>query len=384
MKTLSMAHGRAVKRMQPLVLTSFFLAMLGCSGGGSDSAPSPAPAPPPPAPSPPSPPPPPPSPPAQPITATARTWTWVPFADTRCQDNSTAGISVNLNPASNRLLIVLQGGDDCVDSTQCAFSSHPVDIDHARNPAEFGILARDQAANPFAEWNLVFVPYCTGDVHAGDLPDATVPFASGVQQFVGWRNMGSYLKRVAATLPSPAQVVLAGCSSGGVGALANFPQVQRTFSGTRVTLLADSGPPIPAGDPGGVHAALVNHWRADLTLGRECGAACSNPNTLFVDYFGWMVNHYPNNTFALSDYTDDIAWPPEYGLSSDQWTAHLLAVRGIMQRAPSATGSYIVAGSNHCVVDAGNMYSTRTANVRYTDWLAGVIASPPAPVHIGP
>lgn len=355
-----------LKRKLPLAVIC--LAAIGCSGDSGTSA----------APSPPA------GPPAQPITAPARTWTWVPFEDARCQDNSTAGISVNLNPASSRLLIVLSGGSDCVDQAQCGDSSRPVDIARALNPADFGILARDQPTNPFANWNLVLVPYCTGDVHAGDLPNATVPFASGPQQFVGWRNMGSFIKRVAATLPNPSQVVLAGCSSGGVGALANFPQVQRAFSAMPVTLLSDSGPPIPAGDPGGVHAALVNHWRADLTLGAECGAACPDRSRLFLDYFSWMVSRYSGSTFAMSDYTGDIAWPPEYGLTSSQWTTHLLAVRSTLQRAPSFTGTFIVGASNHCVVDAGNMYTTRSAGVRYTDWLASVVNSPPAPAHVGP
>ena len=54
-----------------------------------------------------------------------------------------------------------------------------------------------------AGWNLFFVPYCTGDLHAGNNPRAGG--GNGVpadQSFVGYANMAHYLKRIVPTITS--------------------------------------------------------------------------------------------------------------------------------------------------------------------------------------
>jgi hypothetical protein len=54
-----------------------------------------------------------------PIMATDNTWTWVPFADTKCRSGTPAGIGVNMQSTSKRLMIYLEGGGACFDSQTC-------------------------------------------------------------------------------------------------------------------------------------------------------------------------------------------------------------------------------------------------------------------------
>src|SRR5262249_22796393 len=115
-------------------------------------------------------------------------WHFVPVAGTRCLDGSQTGIAYNYrtgNPASP-LLFYFDGGGACWDGETC--DCMPDSTGTCNNPSGnatiqmnhigSGQLAYMQgqanhaaftsANSPFgSSWNFVFIPYCTGDVHAG-------------------------------------------------------------------------------------------------------------------------------------------------------------------------------------------------------------------------
>src|SRR5204863_337471 len=77
-----------------------------------------------------------------------------------------------------------------------------------------GIFDSARAENPFRDWNVIYVPYCTGDVHAGAAEHVDVPGGPTDQMFVGYRNIGAYLQRLVPTFSHADQVVLSGASAG--------------------------------------------------------------------------------------------------------------------------------------------------------------------------
>src|SRR5690606_4374057 len=96
---------------------------------------------------------------------------------------------------------------------------------------------------PFAEWSYAYVPYCTGDVHAGDRDGVDV--GGAVRTFRGYRNMTRYLERLVPTFPNVQRVLLTGVSAGGFGSAFNFAQVKNAFGqAVDVVLVDDSGPPM--------------------------------------------------------------------------------------------------------------------------------------------
>src|SRR3954468_8550196 len=44
------------------------------------------------------------------ISSPANEWTWIPVAGNKCRDGSDTGIGVRVNPASDKLIIYLEGG----------------------------------------------------------------------------------------------------------------------------------------------------------------------------------------------------------------------------------------------------------------------------------
>ena len=116
--------------------------------------------------------------------------------------------------------------------------------EHKCTSVNNGILDRTNPANPVKDWNFVFVPYCTGDVHGGNNPTGTVAGVAGTQQFVGYASMGLYVARLVPTFPATTRVLLTGVSAGGFGSVAAYGPVSRAFASAHVDMIDDSGPPI--------------------------------------------------------------------------------------------------------------------------------------------
>ncbi|HEY4223913.1 MAG TPA: pectin acetylesterase-family hydrolase, partial [Myxococcota bacterium] len=142
-----------------------------------------------------------------PIDATAGVWTFVDFPDSSCDDGSSTGIGVNIG-TSNNLLVFFSGGGACWDFQTCftlntaehgPFKKAQLDqITQGGSPNT--VVDRSDAANPFQDWSYVFVPYCTGDIHAGDVVQTyTSGTTSKTLAHVGHKNVLAYLERIGAT-----------------------------------------------------------------------------------------------------------------------------------------------------------------------------------------
>jgi hypothetical protein len=136
----------------------------------------------------------------------------------------------------------------CWDQQTCLGADPNADNFDGFGPTEFaeftsddgihGPFDRGDADNPFRDFSFVFVPYCTGDVHAGN------KVSMGLS-FVGQANLEADLARIVATFPTPEMVVLGGSSAGGFGAMFNFHLVEEAFRPAPAVLVDDSGPFLP-------------------------------------------------------------------------------------------------------------------------------------------
>jgi len=215
-----------------------------------------------------------------PIEATAGEWTFIEFPDSRCMNDTPTGIGINPSPSgADQVVIYLEGGGACFDFISCFAVAHSDGFDAsdlaglADRSGSRGIFNRDDENNPVRNWNFVFVPYCTGDVHAGS---TTEGFGGRTQ--VGYDNVGEYLERLVPTFADASHVLLTGSSAGGFGAAYNYDRVAQAFGCTPVTLLDDSGPPMADEY---MKPCLQQWWREtwgiDETLPPDC-TACTGPD----------------------------------------------------------------------------------------------------------
>jgi hypothetical protein len=342
--------------------------------------------------------------PGTPITGlTPGSWTWVDIAGTKCRDGSATGIGVSpAATASSKLMIFLEGGGACFNTTTCGSNASTY------GSAEFtafpgaegiaGIFSRADAANAVKDWNMVYVPYCTGDVHGGSATDATVTGEPLKQQFVGYDNVTRDLERIVPTFTGTTQVLLTGQSAGGFGAALNYVQTTRAFgSGVPVTLIDDSGPlmanPTLASC---LETEMLTLWGMSSGVIRDCGSDCSDPGNALSQYWVHLSTTYPNVPLAFRDSVADGTITEFFGFGADNCTS-FAAVTGAAYEAglldmrtkvaaDSNAGLFLFAGTSHTsLVQA---YTTRTAaasdggTVKLEDWVSAVVGG--VVTNVGP
>ena len=91
-----------------------------------------------------------------------------------CRDGSSTGFGINPSNASKKLMIFLEGGGACFNAVTCLVNPSAFSGNNYTGSSA-GIFNRADIANPVKDWNFVDVPYCTGDVHAGNNPNGSVP-----------------------------------------------------------------------------------------------------------------------------------------------------------------------------------------------------------------
>ena len=242
-----------------------------------------------------------------PIDAPDGEWTFIDFPDSRCMNDTPTGIGIRPSATSNNVMIYMEGGGACFDFVSCFGVAHAGGFDAgdmaslAASSGDQGIFNRADPDNPVAEWNMVFIPYCTGDVHAGNNPDG---FGGRTQ--VGYANVGEYLERLVPTFEGADQVLLTGSSAGGFGAAYNFDRVQRAFGCTPVTLLDDAGPPMADTY---MKPCLQQWWRElwnlNDTLPADCTACTNDDGGGMVNFSAYLAAKYPDRRFGLLSTMED-------------------------------------------------------------------------------
>jgi Pectinacetylesterase len=265
--------------------------------------------------------------------ASAPGWTWVPFPDALCTDatlasgayqfgTSATGLAVSWgSPSSTDLVVFLQGGGACWDFLTCG-GAKLLGIDKTAStgpfgPAEFATdiyarypnswIRRANLPAALADATVVFVPYCTGDVHTGDKVTTYAPpipgLASITWHHVGHANMKAFLKRLGATFPGAGKVVLAGSSAGGFGALANYEDFRAYWPDARSYLVDDSGPPLARDS---IPASTRSAWYERWNMGASLDATCPGCRSDLSEGFRQIAARHPQDRVALLSHLQDL------------------------------------------------------------------------------
>ncbi|MCA9652641.1 MAG: DUF4215 domain-containing protein [Myxococcales bacterium] len=223
-------------------------------------------------------------------------WTYVEVPGTRCMDGSTAGFGVSYNPDSSNLMIYLEGGGACF-SDACDFTAFNIPF----IPPGDGIFSRNNDANPARDWTMIYVPYCTGDIHAGD---AEAELGGALRQFRGYSNVTRYLEQLVPSFPAE-RVLLTGISAGGFGAAINATQVADAYGDeVELTVIDDSGPPLSnAVIAPCLQTIFRETWNLDGTVLSACPAC--DPEDFATDLLDHVLQEYPQVRFGLFSNTAD-------------------------------------------------------------------------------
>ncbi|BDG01225.1 pectinacetylesterase family protein [Anaeromyxobacter oryzae] len=236
-------------------------------------------------------------------------WAWIPFDDAFCGDGSTTGLAVNRGSGPD-LVVFFDGGGACWDYTTCAAGTA---VDRSYGPSEFEVERADYIPSSFtdrshlppalADATVVFVPYCTGDVHGGDaVKTYGNALVSETWHHVGHANVMAFLARLGPTFPSPRKLVVAGSSAGGFGALVNYEALRWYWPDASGYLVDDSGPALVGGDvPSDFRAA----WYASWALAEALDPVCRDCRTDLSAAFTAIAKNHPADRIAFLSHAQD-------------------------------------------------------------------------------
>lgn len=244
--------------------------------------------------------------PLEPIDAPLDEWTWVPFDNARCGNGAPTGIGVNLTDRSDDVFVYFQGGGACWDVNSCFVLNAAVNIESGYGPSRFAnevVLGaagfdRDESRNPMRDMNYVFIPYCTGDFHAGD--KVTTYAALGQSRdvhHVGGANVQRFLARLQPTFADAPRVFVSGSSAGGYAAQLNFHRFAAAFPEAEVHALSDCGPLVQP------HAGRFGDWKQAWSL--QTPEDCIQCDDGLPQWHDYLTQNYPTSRFGLLAYDAD-------------------------------------------------------------------------------
>jgi hypothetical protein len=141
----------------------------------------------------------------------------------------------------NKLLMYYQGGGACWDALTCGLPTCDTTASSSDNPggAPSGFFDLSNPNNPFKDWNIVFVSYCSCDVHFGDAAQDYTPTLHVEHR--GYDNSRIAEKWAREHFVSPDQIFVTGSSAGAYGAWFNAPLHEMVWPASRFQVLADAG-----------------------------------------------------------------------------------------------------------------------------------------------
>ena len=310
--------------------------------------------------------------------------TLAPGGDTICSDGSPYRFFVRQGDPG-RLVVEFEGGGACWSDFTCSLEIYnrriTTDLEQARQAGMLrGIHDPDNRENPFRDWTHVYVPYCTGDLHWGS---TTRPYSLGGQPFSvhhkGAANAGSALSWTFANMPDPRQVLVTGCSAGGYGATLWSAHVMQQYPGAAVAHLSDAAAGVAT--PGFLTQVLATwgaqqawpSWIPELALDR-----LDPRRVVMTDVMTALAAYHPQYPFSQYTTLFDSTQIFFYGLikgglggpgDAQEWNRMMLeSLDELTARNPNFH-SYTAPGTQHCIINRGELYTTQVNGVRFVDWI---------------
>lgn len=247
--------------------------------------------------------------------------------------------------AGDALMVFLQGGGACGPNGCDAVESWPLGIP---GPLQaMGILNADDEANPTADFDLAYLPYCDGSVWTGDGDADADGDGAADYRFRGLMNLSASLDVTAAQYPAPTRILVIGNSGGGFGVHPALPLLRVHYPDVSINLVNDSGVGIL--EPGG-QAALNDYWDAWDVYPASC-ADCIGEDGNLTGYHRDQLDRDDNLRMGMMSNTRDSVILERLSMAPADWEAELLdAMAELEQAHPDRFRSFIAEGEDHTFI----------------------------------
>lgn len=306
--------------------------------------------------------------------------------------------------ASKNLVVYFEGGGACWDNLTCTFpiAGLPPQVPQffvpqvapGTNPATYsGLFDQSNAANPVKDWSIVYIPYCTGDIHTGSAtrtytsvghPVLGLPAGAPITiQHRGFDNFMVVLDWIRKNVDDPKSILVTGSSAGGYGATANFPYVAEAYPNAHMYVVADAAqgvttPAFDSGTPG------RDSWNPQLPQWVFGAPPLTAPS---ADLLRRAAEAYPRAKISQFTTTLDSVQIAFYGVMKQfygpggscpspvaDWNQQML---GTLAEYGGVRNFryYLAGGTYHTLLRSPTFYTENSPGVTYADWLGQMLAN---------
>ena len=334
--------------------------------------------------------------------------------DPVCKDGSSPYSFFVKRGSVNKLLMYYQGGGACWDEVTCggtfltsyqALCDTTVNTSGSDNPnnQSSGFADRTNPANPFKDWNIVFVSYCSCDIHYGDAVQDYDNYNDGTPIHVvhhGFQNAKVAEKWAREHFVNPEMVFVTGSSAGSYGALFNAPLLHRVWPESQFRVLGDAG-------NGVITTYFLQHefssWNFSANLPTDIPGITESFSgaspTGMVGYIEAVAAYFPDTKWAHYSTAYDgsmggqtgfynvmaqpsIAHWPNWWESSCAWNEQMVQqagdTYGVVALGTNNYRYYIGTGSRHTMWGSDKVYTDATGGVQLiVDWINDMLTGGP-------
>ncbi len=301
----------------------------------------------------------------------------------------------------NKLMVYFQGGGACWHTNNTiAYPTCYQEVRVSKKTGVSGILDPAPSDNPFKDWSMVFIPYCSGDLFWG-ANDATYDTTSdsyivrhrgnvNAQVVIEWMK-NKYKTTV------PEEIFVTGSSAGSYGAMFNFPYIKETFSDVPFHVFADAG-------AGVLNADFKNSGLANWDIQIPTSTTLASTSTFndfdnladvdlsIVNLFSTIANHYTGTKFGqyttawdeaqvffykvMKNISDPTVWTDKTSDSiwCDWNTAMLKNITDIDTSSDANNIKYYIApGDVHTILLRSDVYDESSDGVALMDWIDAML-----------
>lgn len=226
-----------------------------------------------------------------------------------------------------KLLVYFDGGGACWNSNTCITGAQTrlpaavPEIGLNINPATMGgLFDVANKDNPYRDWSMAFIPYCTGDVHWGSkdvkytdytgavtgTPGGQVTYHHrGFDNFLyvrAWLQQRFKRHRENGDDEGIKKLLVTGSSAGAYGAALDFPHLRQAFPEAKAYMLADAGNGVITDSFLQQAVQGLDRWGVSQNIAHWIPGMDALPYTsadrFFPMYYSALTAYYPHDRFS--------------------------------------------------------------------------------------
>jgi len=280
---------------------------------------------------------------------------------------------------SGNLTVFFEGGGACWDQGSCSLPIYTSSVDaqgeaDGLNSGDDDFLSNTDSRTPVGQDTILYIPYCTGDVHSGNNT------ASYGVHHRGRVNVEAALQFIQTKISNPTQVNVVGCSAGSLGAFLNAPFVfehfpeavnYRVWGDSEVGILSQAQ-----------YEGAWKNWELQLAQwipGLASPVARQWTSTISGYIIVQAAGYYTNSLWAAYTSDFDLVQSSFYSMGggTGNWGQLMRDQFKYIYANASNVASYIAPGGAHCVDGDSGYYSVTSSGVSLYEWVQQVFDGTP-------